>query len=173
MPINYAKEYLMFVQTGVVFLPFHVRVKNGRHYSNFEKKNLKFEIYIIFYIYFQKMTVFFVISRNRVCASTQNLLLRYNRVISGTILVCIFFKKAFPKTYTKVQGLIPVQTWLITRPPGQIHTSESRSNCNKEKPTDFILYLYVDLLEFECTYNFFLTNISVTTSQTCYNGAST
>ena len=31
----------MFVQTGVVFLPFHVRVKNGRHYSNFEKKNLK------------------------------------------------------------------------------------------------------------------------------------
>ena len=58
MPVNYAKEYLIFVQTGVVFLPFHVRVKNGRHYSNFEKKNLKFEIYIIFYIYFQKMTVF-------------------------------------------------------------------------------------------------------------------
>ena len=58
MPVNYAKEYLMFVQTGVVFLPFHVRVKNGRHYSNFEKKNLKFEIYIIFNIYFQKMTVF-------------------------------------------------------------------------------------------------------------------
>ena len=58
MPVNYAREYLMFVQTGVVFLPFHVRVKNGRHYSNFEKKNLKFEIYIIFYIYFQKMTVF-------------------------------------------------------------------------------------------------------------------
>ena len=58
MPINYAKEYLMFVQTGVVFLPFHVRMKKGRHYSNFEKKNLKFEIYIIFYIYFQKMTVF-------------------------------------------------------------------------------------------------------------------
>ena len=47
----------MFVQTGVVFLPFHVRVKNGRHYSNFEKKNLKFEIYIIFNIYFQKITV--------------------------------------------------------------------------------------------------------------------
>ena len=37
MPVNYAKEYLIFVQTGVVFLPFHVRVKNGRHYSNFEK----------------------------------------------------------------------------------------------------------------------------------------
>ena len=47
MLVNYAKEYLLFVQTGVVFLPFHVRVKNGRHYSNFEKKNLKFEIYII------------------------------------------------------------------------------------------------------------------------------
>ena len=30
MPVNYAKEYLIFVQTGVVFLPFHVRVKNGR-----------------------------------------------------------------------------------------------------------------------------------------------
>ena len=58
MSINYAKEYLIFVQTGVVFLPFHVRVKNGRHYSNFEKKNLKFEIYIIFNIYFQKTTVF-------------------------------------------------------------------------------------------------------------------
>ena len=58
MPVNYAKEYLMFVQTGVVFLPFHVRVKNGRHYSNFEKKNLKFEIYIIFNTYFQKITVF-------------------------------------------------------------------------------------------------------------------
>ena len=49
--------FLIFVQTGVVFLPFHVRVKNGRHYSNFEKKNLKFEIYIIFSIYFQKITV--------------------------------------------------------------------------------------------------------------------
>ena len=41
MPVNYAKEYLMFVQTGVVFLPFHVRVKNGRHYSNFEKNQEK------------------------------------------------------------------------------------------------------------------------------------
>ena len=57
MPVNYAKEYLMFVQTGVVFLPFHVRVKNGRQYSNFENKNLKFEIYIIYDIYFQKITV--------------------------------------------------------------------------------------------------------------------
>ena len=38
MPVNYAKEYLIFVQTGVVFLPFHVRVKNGHQYSNFEKK---------------------------------------------------------------------------------------------------------------------------------------
>ena len=48
MPVNYAKEYLMFVQTGVVFLPFHVRVKNGRQYSSFEKKErfLAFIIYI-------------------------------------------------------------------------------------------------------------------------------
>ena len=30
--------------------------QNGRHCSNFEKKNLKFEIYFIFNIYFQKMT---------------------------------------------------------------------------------------------------------------------
>ena len=57
MPVNYVKEYLMFVQTGVVFLPFHVRVKNGRHYSNFEKKNLKFEIYVICNIYFMKIGV--------------------------------------------------------------------------------------------------------------------
>ena len=50
MPVNYAKEYLIFVQTGVVFLPFHVRVKNGRHYSNFEKKisNLRFISFIIY-----------------------------------------------------------------------------------------------------------------------------
>ena len=50
MPVNYAKEYLMFVQTGVVFLPFHVRVKNGRHYSNFEKKisNLRFISFLIY-----------------------------------------------------------------------------------------------------------------------------
>ena len=57
MLVNYLKEYLLFVQTGVVFLPFHVRVKNGRHYSNFEKKNLKFEIYIIYNIYFMKIGV--------------------------------------------------------------------------------------------------------------------
>ena len=43
MPINYAKEYLIFVEAGVVFLPFHVRVENGLQYSNFEKKNLKSE----------------------------------------------------------------------------------------------------------------------------------
>ena len=48
MPVNYAKEYLIFVQTGVVFLLFHVRVKNGRQYSNFERKNLKFETYFTF-----------------------------------------------------------------------------------------------------------------------------
>ena len=29
--------------------------QNGRHQSNFEKKNLKFEIYFIFRIYFQKI----------------------------------------------------------------------------------------------------------------------
>ena len=57
MPVNYAKEYLKFVEAGVVFLPFYVKVKNGRQYSNFENKNLKFEIYIIFNIYFQKITV--------------------------------------------------------------------------------------------------------------------
>ena len=56
MPVNYVKEYLIFVQTGVVFLQFHVRVKNG-HYSNFEKKNLKLEIYNIYNIYFQNITV--------------------------------------------------------------------------------------------------------------------
>ena len=57
MPVNYAKEYLIFVEAGVVFLLFHVRVKNGCQYSNFEKKNLKFEIYMIYNIYFQKITV--------------------------------------------------------------------------------------------------------------------
>ena len=57
MPVNYAKEYLIFVEAGVVFLPFHVRVKKGRQYSNFEDKNLKFEIYIIYNIYFQKINV--------------------------------------------------------------------------------------------------------------------
>ena len=50
MPIKREMEYLIFVQTGVVFLPFHVRVKNGRQYFNFEKKSL-FEIYIIYNIY--------------------------------------------------------------------------------------------------------------------------
>ena len=32
--------------------------QNGRHCFVFEKQNLKFEIYIIFNIYFQKITVF-------------------------------------------------------------------------------------------------------------------
>ena len=41
MPVNYAKEYLMFVQTGVVFLPFHVRASNNSHYSNFKYFFLK------------------------------------------------------------------------------------------------------------------------------------
>ena len=50
MPVNYVKEYLMFVQTGVVFLPFHVRVKNGRHYSNIEKKSQIWDLYHFLYI---------------------------------------------------------------------------------------------------------------------------
>ena len=29
--------------------------QNGRHQSNFENENLKFEIYFIFHIYFQKI----------------------------------------------------------------------------------------------------------------------
>ena len=56
MPVNYTKEYLIFFHSGAVLLPFCARASNGRHYSNFQNKNLKFEIYIIFYIYFKKMT---------------------------------------------------------------------------------------------------------------------
>ena len=55
MPVNYAKEYLTFVQTAAVFLPLKFFFQNGRHCFVFGKKILKFEIYIIFDIYFQKM----------------------------------------------------------------------------------------------------------------------
>ena len=41
MPVNNAKEYLMFVHTGVVFLHFLARASNGRQYSNFENKSPK------------------------------------------------------------------------------------------------------------------------------------
>ena len=38
MPVNHAKEYLIFVHIGVVFLHFLARASNGRQYSNFENK---------------------------------------------------------------------------------------------------------------------------------------
>ena len=42
MPVNHAKEYLIFVHTGVVFLHFLARASNGRQYSNIENKCPKF-----------------------------------------------------------------------------------------------------------------------------------
>ena len=36
MPVNHAKEYLIFVHIGVVFLHFLARASNGCQYSNFE-----------------------------------------------------------------------------------------------------------------------------------------
>ena len=38
MPVNHAKEYLIFGHIGVVFLHFLARASNGRQYSNFENK---------------------------------------------------------------------------------------------------------------------------------------
>ena len=38
MPVNHAKEYLIFVHTGVVFLHFLAWASNGHQYSNFENK---------------------------------------------------------------------------------------------------------------------------------------
>ena len=38
MPINHAKEYLIFVHIRVVFLHFLARASNGCQYSNFENK---------------------------------------------------------------------------------------------------------------------------------------
>ena len=40
MPINHAKEYLIFVHMGVVFLDFLPRASNGRQYSNFENLSM-------------------------------------------------------------------------------------------------------------------------------------
>ena len=50
MPVNYAKEYLTFLQMVTVFLPLKFFFQNGRHQSNFGKENpnLKF---ISFFIY--------------------------------------------------------------------------------------------------------------------------
>ena len=42
---------------GYCIFTIEVFFQNGRHHSNFENKNLKFEIYFIFNIYFQKITV--------------------------------------------------------------------------------------------------------------------
>ena len=55
MPVNHEKEYLKSVQAVVVFLPLKFFFQNGRHCFVFGTKNLKFDIYIIFKIYFQKM----------------------------------------------------------------------------------------------------------------------
>ena len=38
MPVNHAKEYLIFVPTSIVYLQFLVRASNGRQYSNFGNK---------------------------------------------------------------------------------------------------------------------------------------
>ena len=38
MPVNHAKEYLIFVHTGDVFLHFLARASNGHQYFNFENK---------------------------------------------------------------------------------------------------------------------------------------
>ena len=38
MTVNHAKEYLIFVISGVVFLQFLARASNGCQYSNFENK---------------------------------------------------------------------------------------------------------------------------------------
>ena len=42
MPVNHAKEYLIFVHIGVVFLHFLARASNGCQYSNFGNKCPKF-----------------------------------------------------------------------------------------------------------------------------------
>ena len=38
MPVNHAKEYLIFVHTGFIFLQLLARASNGCQYSNFENK---------------------------------------------------------------------------------------------------------------------------------------
>ena len=44
MTVNHAKEYLIFVHIGVVFLHFLARASNGCQYFNFENKCPKFGI---------------------------------------------------------------------------------------------------------------------------------
>ena len=57
MPVNHMKKYLIFVQTGVVFLPFHVRASNSSPYSNFEYLLLKLGTETTDSTYFMKIRV--------------------------------------------------------------------------------------------------------------------
>ena len=41
MPVNLVKEYLIFVHTSVVFLPYLARASNSSHYSSFKNYCLK------------------------------------------------------------------------------------------------------------------------------------
>ena len=51
MPVNHAKEYLIFVHTGVVFLQLLARASNGSHYSNFENWCLKMKSWGLYHAY--------------------------------------------------------------------------------------------------------------------------
>ena len=51
MPVNHTKEYLIFVQTGVVFLQFLARTSNGRRYSYFENWCLKMKSIGLYHTY--------------------------------------------------------------------------------------------------------------------------
>ena len=57
MPVNHMKEYLIFVQIGVVFLPFHVKVSNSSHYFNFKYFLLKLGTETTDSTYFMKIRV--------------------------------------------------------------------------------------------------------------------
>ena len=51
MPVNHAKEYLIFVHTGAVFLQLLARASNGCHSSNFENWCLKMKSRWLYHTY--------------------------------------------------------------------------------------------------------------------------
>ena len=51
MPVNPAKEYLIFVHTGVIFLQLLARASNGCQYSNFENWCLKMKSRGLYHAY--------------------------------------------------------------------------------------------------------------------------
>ena len=84
------KGIIDICSNGCCIFTIEVFFQNGRHCSNFEKKNLKFEIYFIFDIYFQKIT-----DRHWSLRSGPYLVLIYLHTVHKIIGTYLLFRDCF------------------------------------------------------------------------------